>query len=68
MEERHIPIYEEAAQHQQEQANIWFKSVQELEAQLLIAKSHYKHHSSESERLQNLLRRWKGNKGHEITG
>lgn len=62
MEERHIPLYEEAARHEQEQANISFKLVQELEAQLLIAKSHYKHHYSESERLQNLLKRWKGKK------
>ncbi|PED84328.1 hypothetical protein CON65_02530 [Bacillus pseudomycoides] len=59
MEARHVYLYEEAARHEQEQANKLFSKVQQLESQLLIAKSQYKHHKEESERLQIMVKRWK---------
>ncbi|WP_179884264.1 hypothetical protein [Bacillus toyonensis] len=54
MKSEHIELYEQG------QASKWFCEVNNLEAQ-----SHYKHHTEERDRLQNLVTRWKG-KGHEI--
>lgn len=61
MKAEHIELYEQALHHEQGQASKWFCEVNNLEAQLQIAKSHYKHHMEERDRLQNLVVRWKGN-------
>ncbi|ACH42278.1 hypothetical protein PDJ82_25285 [Bacillus cereus group sp. TH43LC] len=60
MKAEHIELYEQALSHEQGQASKWFCEVNNLEAQLQIAKSHYKHHTEERDRLQNLVTRWKG--------
>ncbi|MDR4987191.1 hypothetical protein RGU74_27225 [Bacillus cereus] len=65
MKAEHIELYEQALEHEQGQASKWFCEVNNLEAQLQIAKSHYKHHTGERDRLQNLVTRWKG-KEHEF--
>ncbi|WP_426940703.1 hypothetical protein ACQCPO_30585 (plasmid) [Bacillus mycoides] len=65
MKAEHINLYEQALTHEQGQASKWFCEVNNLEAQLQIAKSHYKHHTEERDRLQNLVVRWKG-QGNEI--
>ncbi|WP_459503054.1 hypothetical protein [Bacillus sp. C1] len=61
MKAEHIDLYEEALNHEQGQASKWFCEINILQAQLQLAESHYKHHKEESERLQNLVMRWKGN-------
>ncbi|OUB55571.1 hypothetical protein [Bacillus thuringiensis] len=60
MKAEHVELYEQALNHEQGQASKWFCEVNNLEAQLQIAKSHYKHHMGERDRLQNLVVRWKG--------
>ena len=62
MKAEHIELYEQALHHEQGQASKWFCEVNNLEAQLQIAKSHYKHHTEERDRLQTLVTRWKGQK------
>ncbi|MGI0534971.1 hypothetical protein KFD70_22030 [Bacillus pfraonensis] len=66
MKTEHIDLYEQALNHEQGQANKWFCEINNLRAQLQMAESHYKHHKEESERLQTLVMRWKG-QGHELT-
>ncbi|PGX99901.1 hypothetical protein COE15_14590 [Bacillus cereus] len=60
MKAEHIELYAEALNHEQGQANKWFCEINNLRAQLQMAESHYKHHKEESERLQTLVMRWKG--------
>ncbi|MBD5798189.1 hypothetical protein BHU24_21025 [Bacillus pseudomycoides] len=60
MKAEHIELYAEALNHEQGQANKWFREINNLQAQLQMAESHYKHHKEESERLQTLVMRWKG--------
>ncbi|PFQ42795.1 hypothetical protein COK05_24410 [Bacillus cereus] len=62
MKAEHIELYEQALHHEQGQSSKWFCEVNNLEVQLQIAKSHYKHHTEERDRLQNLVTRWKGHK------
>ncbi|PED73024.1 hypothetical protein COL30_11900 [Bacillus pseudomycoides] len=66
MKAEHFELYVQALGHEQGQASKWFREINNLEAQLQMAQSHYKHHTEESERLQTLVMRWKG-KGNEIT-
>ncbi|MGG5737761.1 hypothetical protein [Bacillus cereus group sp. IBL03679] len=65
MKAEHIELYEQAFEHEKKQANKWFSEVNNLQAQLRMAESHYKHHTEEKYRLQNLVKRWKG-QGNEI--
>ncbi|MGU3372659.1 hypothetical protein [Bacillus mycoides] len=66
MKAEHIELYEQALEHEKGQANKWFSEVNNLQAQLRMAESHYKQHTDERYRLQNLVVRWKW-QGDEFT-
>lgn len=57
--EQYIDLYEQALEHSQGQATKWFDEVNNLETQLVLAKSQYKHHKEDSERLQLMIAKWK---------